>query len=238
MIRIALETATPVGTVAVGRGDRVLAEAGLGVQTRHAESLVPALAVALELAGIERTEVSEVVVGAGPGSFTGVRVAAATAKGLVAALGLPLLAYPSLLALAAGVPSDRPVCALFDARRGEVYGGCWRVGAAGIETVLAPMVGLVADVVDATRSVSPLFVGDGAIRYRDALLAAIGDRPAAAGSAAVPAVPAVSAVPAHPRASVLLWLAEHHPDGARVDDVAGWQPTYVRGSSAERGIAG
>jgi tRNA threonylcarbamoyladenosine biosynthesis protein TsaB len=235
VIRIALETATPVGTVAVGRGDRVLAEVGLGVQTRHAESLVPALAMALELAGIDRAEVHEVVVGAGPGSFTGVRVAAATAKGLVAALGLPLLAYPSLLALAAGVPSDRPVCALLDARRGEVYAGCWRVGAAGIETVLAPMVGPIADVVDATRTVSPLFVGDGAIRYRDALLTALGGASATPVSAAVLAAPAI---PAHPRASVLLWLAEHHPDGARVGDVAGWQPSYVRGSSAERGIAG
>lgn len=223
MIRVAIETATSLGTVAVGRGARVLAEVSIGVQTRHAEAVLPALDSALSLAGVDRGEIVEVVVGAGPGSFTGVRVAAATAKGLVAVLGRPLVAYPSLLALAAAVPSDRPVCALFDARRGEVYAGCWSVGESALDLVLAPMVGPVADVVAATAAAAPLFVGDGAVRYREALVAR-GARP--------------SPVPAFPRASVLLWLAEHHPGGARVGDAGAWEPLYVRGSSAERGVAG
>jgi tRNA threonylcarbamoyladenosine biosynthesis protein TsaB len=222
-MRIAIETATPLGTVAVGLGDRVLAEVALGVQTRHAEAVLPALNAALSLARVDRSAVREVVVGAGPGSFTGVRVAGATAKGVVAALDVPLVAYSSLLALTAGVPADRPVCALFDARRGEVYAGCWQVGTERLETILGPMVGSVAAVVDATRAASPLFVGDGAIRYREALRSAGG---------------AVAVVPAHPRASVLLWLAEHHRHGAGVEEVAAWEPLYVRGSSAERGVAG
>jgi tRNA threonylcarbamoyladenosine biosynthesis protein TsaB len=223
MIRVAIETATAVGTVALGRGGRVLAEVTLGVQARHAEAMVPALDAALSLAGVERAGIEAVVVGGGPGSFTGVRVAAATAKGMVAVLDRPMVAYSSLLALAAGVPADRPVCALFDARRGEVYAGCWRVSADGVETVLSPMVGPVAAVVEATIAATPLFAGDGALRYHDSLVAR-GAR--------------VSLVPAFPRASVLLWLAEHHPDDGRVEDVAGWEPLYVRGSSAERGVAG
>lgn len=223
MIRVAIETATALGTVAVGRGDIVLAELSLGVQTRHAESVLPALDAALSLAQLERQAIQEVVVGAGPGSFTGVRVAAATAKGLVAALSVPLVAYSSLLALAAGVPSDRPVCALFDARRGEVYAGCWRVDTDRLEQILAPMVGPVTAAVEATRAATPLHVGDGAVRYRDALT----------GAGAV-----VSSLPAHPRASVLLWLAEHHREAAGVDKVEEWQPMYVRGSSAERGVVG
>jgi tRNA threonylcarbamoyladenosine biosynthesis protein TsaB len=223
MIRLAIETATAVGTVAVGRGGLLLAEVALGVQTRHAEAMLPALDAALDLAGVERSEIEEVVVGSGPGSFTGVRVAAATAKGVVAALDRPLLAYPSLLALAAGIPADRPVCALFDARRGEVYAGCWRIGKDRIETILAPMVGRVEEVRKATAAEAPLFAGDGALRYQDALF---------------PGGPPVSSVPSFPRASVLLWLAEHHPAGGRVDDVGSWEPAYVRGSSAERGVAG
>lgn len=219
MIRVALETSTAFGSVAVARGDRVVAEVALGVQTRHAESALPALESALSLAGLARTDIEEVVVGAGPGSFTGVRVAAAMAKGLVAALEVPLVAYSSLLALVAGVPSTGPMCGLFDARRGEVYAGCWRVGE-GIDAVLAPMVGPIAEVVTATRAAAPLFVGDGALRYRD-LLTEAGVAPGR-----------VAAVPAHPRAGVLLWLAHRHPGGARVADVAGWEPLYVRGSSA------
>jgi tRNA threonylcarbamoyladenosine biosynthesis protein TsaB len=223
VIRVALETSTPVGSVAVGRGSDLLAEVALGIQTRHAEGVLPGLELALSLAGVERADVGEVVVGAGPGSFTGVRVAASTAKGLVAALERPLLAFPSLLALAAGVPAAGPVCALFDARRGGVYGGCWVVAEEQIQTLVAPMVGAVTEVVAAVTPLSPavLFAGDGAVRYRHELVAA--------GVSAE----RVARVPVHPRASVLLWLAEHHSSGARVGDVASWEPLYVRGSSAK-----
>lgn len=239
MIRVGIETATSAGSVAVARGERVLAEVDLGDQRRHAESVLPALEAALSRAGLGRGDIGEVVVGAGPGSFTGVRVAAATAKGLVAALAVPLVAYPSLLALAAAVPSDRPVCALFDARRGEVYAGAWRVTADRIDTLLAPMVGPVDAVVDATRSWPrpPIFVGDGAGPY-----AAAGPDAHAGPDALTDAGPDARAdaggLPAHPRAATLLWLAAHHRQGAEVEDVAAWEPLYVRGSSAERGVAG
>ena len=250
MIRVAIETATPAGSVAVAREERVLTEVSLGIQTRHAETALPALETALRLAGVERSRVEEVVVGAGPGSFTGVRVAAAMAKGLVRALDVPLRAYSSLLGLAAGVPADRPVCALFDARRGEVYAGCWSMGRDGIRERLAPRVGPVEAVVEALAvqrggadrgdgsqggeggragegrqglQRAPLFVGEGAGRYRDVLES----------SGAV-----VSAVPAVPRASTLLWLAAWHPEAGTVEDAAGWEPTYLRASSAERGVAG
>ncbi len=233
MIRVAIETSTSLGTVAVARDDDLLAEVALGVQTRHAEKALPALAYALEVAGVERSSIGEVVVGGGPGSFTGVRVAAATAKGLVAALGIPLRSFPGLLALATGVAADRPVCALLDARRGEVYAGCWRVGgvedpgagarAIPVEEVLAPMVGPVEDVIAATAAAAPVFAGDGAHRYRDAL--------AAAGAMVAPA-------PMHPRASSLLWLAARDPGAGVVADVPAWEPAYIRASSAERGVAG
>jgi tRNA threonylcarbamoyladenosine biosynthesis protein TsaB len=241
MIRIALETSTAVGSVAVGRGDRVLAEAELHSQARHAEQLVPTLESVLARAGIRRQEIGEVVVGAGPGSFTGVRVAGATAKGLVAALGVPLRAYPSLLALVAGETrrdrsvAGRAICALFDARRGEAYAGCWRVSEAGVVAVLEPMVGPVAAIVDATRLAGPTYVGDGAIRYHDALQA-VGAEVAVSAAGSASAYPAAAApAAAYPHARDLIWLAEHHPGPGRVDDVGRWQPMYVRDSSATPG---
>lgn len=223
MIRVAIETSTALGTVAVGRGDAVLAEVALGTQRRHAEMLLPALDYALTAAGVERAGVEEVVVGAGPGSFTGVRVAGATAKGLVAGLDVPLRSFSSLLALAAGVAADRPVCALLDARREEVYAGCWRVTPDGVEMVLEPMVGPVGEVVARVRDAGPVFAGDGAHRYREALTAA--------DAVVMPA-------PAYPRASALLWLAARDPAAGRVSGVAAWEPSYIRASSAERGVAG
>lgn len=223
MIRVAIETASPWGSVAVGRDGRVLAEITLGAQRRHAELAVPALDAALRLASVERSEIEAVVVGSGPGSFTGVRVAGATAKGLVAGLGVPLLAYSSLLALAAGAPSDGPVCGLLDARRGEVYAGCWTVTPTSLDNIVPQRVGPADEIVRAASGDDPLFVGDGAIRYAD-VLESIGAR--------------VSRLPSWPQASRLLWLAEHHEAAGAVADVATWQPEYVRASSAERGVAG
>ncbi len=220
MIRVAVETATALGSVAVARDDRVLAEVGVGVQSRHAEKVLPALEAALALAGVKRTAIGEVVVGAGPGSFTGVRVAGATAKGLATALDVPLVAYSTLLVVAAGVPWDGPVCALLDARRGECYGGAWRVDAERLETLVAPSV----DRAEAFAGVGDaLYAGDGAVKYAGALRAA-GAR--------------VGTAPAPPRASTLLWLAARHRVAGEVADGSAWEPAYVRASSAERGVRG
>jgi tRNA threonylcarbamoyladenosine biosynthesis protein TsaB len=163
-----------------------------------------------------------VVVGGGPGSFTGVRVAGATAKGLVRVLGVPLFAYSGLQALAAGAgaASSRPVCALFDARRDEVYAACYRF-AAGIETILAPVVLPVDDLLTELRGVDPIYAGDGALRYRAAIEGAGGE-----------VAPAFQAVP---RGGALLWLAEIAPEAGRVDDPAAWEPEYLRAAGAERG---
>ena len=248
MIRVAIETSTRTGSVAVGREDRVLARVELGAQTRHAARALPALDEALRSADVGRLNVGAVVVGAGPGSFTGVRVAGATAKGLATALEVPLLAYSSLLALVTtvavgdggpagseGVHEDAAVCGLFDARRGEVYAGCWRVGPATLEELVSPMVGGVAAVVDAVRGSGAgtkggvAFVGEGVAAYGEALEAACFE----AGLEA-----RLTAPDARPAASALLWLAHYHPSVGAVDDPASWEPRYVRGSSAERGVRG
>ena len=128
---LALDTATAAGSVAVGAGDRLLAEAQFNVGSGHSAALLPAIDWTLRIAGISVADLGGVVVGGGPGSFTGVRIAAATAKGIVHARRIPLWAYGSLLATAAtagGGEGDRPVCALFDARRRDVYAACYRMG--------------------------------------------------------------------------------------------------------------
>lgn len=221
MIRVGIETSSSLGSVAVARDGALLAEVALGTQRRHAEMALPALDFVLGAAGVERADIGEVVVGGGPGSFTGVRVAGATAKGLVAALDVPLRAFSSLLALAAGVAARQPVCALLDARREEVYAGCWLLADGETQERLAPTVGPLSDVL--SRVPDAVFAGDGARRYRQVL-----ERHGAA----------VAPAPAAPRASTLLWLAARDPEAGRVADASAWEPSYIRASSAERGVAG
>ena len=218
---LALDTSTPLGGAALGRDGELLGEVALGIRSRHSEALLPAIDFLLRSAGASADGLDAVVVGDGPGSFTGVRIAAATAKGLAHALGVPLLAFSSLAAAAASAAQiDRPVCALFDARRDEVYAACYRFPGLGrIETLLEPAPRALDAVLADTLALRPLFAGEGAVRHAGAIRAAGGDL----------SPPHLGA----PRAAALLWLAAVHGDAARID-AAAWEPAYLRPSGAER----
>lgn len=213
---LAIETATAVGSVAVEHG-RFRLETTLRIQGTHSERIVPAIDYALSTAGVSRDEVGALVIGAGPGSFTGVRVAAALAKGWVAARGTTLYAYCSLLGLAASSWRARPICALFDARRGEVYAACYTL-VDGIVTLIEPGVWPVARLCELIRerSIEPAFVGEGAEVYRSDIRERF------------PRAPILPGHLSFPRASGLLWLRRTDPEGGRVPDPAHWEPLYVR----------
>lgn len=223
---LAIETSTALGSIAIGRQGALVAEVVLGVATKHAESALPAIDRALRAAGMDVTDIDGVVIGGGPGSFTGVRIAAGTAKGLVHALGMPLYAYSGLAALAASLGAEsRPVCAAFDARRGEVYAGCYRFPAfSRIEVLMPPgprrLEAVLAELVD----VAPIYAGDGAIRYQQQI--------EAQGGLVAPTLFTA------PRAGALLWLASLDPDAGRVEQPEEWEPAYLRSAGAQRGIKG
>ncbi len=213
---LAVDTSTATGSVAVGHPERILAEAVVGVSSRHAEALLPTIDFVLGRAGVAPDDLGGVVVAGGPGSFTGIRIAGATAKGLVRALGVPLYAYPGLLGLAAALGAGpRPVCALFDARRGEVYAACYAFPQwAGIEMLLEPVALPLDRLLDALAPHAPLYAGEGALRYRE--------RIADAGGTLAPPYLCI------PRAGALLWLAGADPGAGRVEDPAAWEPAYLR----------
>lgn len=219
---LAIDTSTELGGVAVGSGERLLAEVVVGVRSRHSESLLPAIDFALTSAGVEIRDLVGVVVAAGPGSFTGVRIGAATAKGMVRAMGVPLFAYSSLEALATSLSGlASPVCAMFDARRGEVYAGCYAFAEdGGREVVLSDRAEPVEAIVDRLAELSPVYVGEGAVRYREAI-ERLGGRVA----------PSHLAVP---RAGALIRLAQASPEAGRIDEPMRWEPEYVRAAGVER----
>jgi tRNA threonylcarbamoyladenosine biosynthesis protein TsaB len=161
---LALDASTPVTTVALARGtDReVLAE--VSVSTRGAsETLLPAVHAALGLAGEDLGSVDCVLAGVGPGTFTGIRIAAATARALSAGSGISLAKNSTLDALAAPALScSGDVLAVLDARRGQVFAR--RFSEAGPTTSIC-CVGPGELSVEG----EPFVVGDGAVRYRGAL---------------------------------------------------------------------
>lgn len=148
MLILAFDTATSTATAALVR-DGV----PLGEREVFPRELMGAVDGLLDAAGVEPGELDGVVCGVGPGSFTGVRIGLAHARGLALALDVPVAGVSTLAALAAGAPG---AIAVVDARRNEVFalaGGsecCIRPG----ELVFVP---------------GTLLVGDGAVRYRELL---------------------------------------------------------------------
>jgi tRNA threonylcarbamoyladenosine biosynthesis protein TsaB len=173
---LAMDTATRRASVALCRGEELLGE-DIQEVTTHSEGLIALIDRVLRSAGHTVHEVEAVVCGRGPGSFTGLRIGLATAKGLCLAAGKPLVCVSSLLPLALAAAEttaeESSIVALLDARRGEVYAGLFCGGEPrGEEVVCRP-----ENLADWLPPEGPLLlVGDGALAYRGELGALLGDR--------------------------------------------------------------
>ncbi len=234
---LAFDTSTPMGSVALGAGTDVLARTELRRQGAHSSDLIPKIHETLEEGGVDMEELTGLVVGSGPGSFTGVRVAAATAKGLVRALELPLWPVSSLEAGAAAVDAGlvplsdgpraelsvderaRPRYVLFDARSDRVYAACYLPTEHGLEELIAPHSTTIGEILSGTVPLS-VFAGDGAARHEDEIR-----------GAGFPVLPPPLGMPT---ADGLLAILRNGPARAPLEDVARWEPDYLRPSSAER----
>jgi tRNA threonylcarbamoyladenosine biosynthesis protein TsaB len=145
MLLLAMDTSTPAVTVALHDGCSVPAAHTTVDAMRHAEVLAPAIETVLTEAGVSRSDLTGVVVGVGPGPFTGLRVGLVTARVLGAALGIPVQGVCSLDVVAAGADRSHlagPYAVATDARRREVY---WATYGADGRRVSGPVVGRAAE---------------------------------------------------------------------------------------------
>jgi len=226
MLTLALDTSTREGSVALGDSGTVLGERTLSVSATHSETVLPAIDQLLGEAGRPVGDLEAVVVGSGPGSFTGVRIAAALARGICFPRSTPLFAYSSLAAIAvdaADAPdaSDEPICALLDARRDQVYAAGYRIGSA-FEKLFAPTAGSLTAILAGLDIEAWTFAGVLPDTLRETVRQS--------GGRLLPPERG------RPRASALLHLAWTFPEAGRVADPARWEPAYVRASSAERRV--
>lgn len=171
MSLLAFDTATAATAVAVERRDGAVFEArhdpAPGERPGHATRLLGLVEEALAAAGVELSQVRRVAVGTGPGSYTGLRIGVATARGLAQAHGAQLVGVSSLRTLAEGAArsAGRAAClAVLDARRGEAFAAAWRDG----EELLAPAAVSPSELQRAAGKLPRpvLAVGEGALRFR------------------------------------------------------------------------
>lgn len=220
---LALDTSTLACSVGACAGARV-AIRHEERDREHTQLLLPMIRAVLDEAGLAPAELDAVVLGNGPGSFIGLRIAASVAEGIAFAAGLSIVPVSSLAALAlqAGRPGEL-VAVTQDAHMGEVYLGLYRIDSRGLPVAVSPerlqATETIADLDD--PGVTTVAAGAGWRRY-PALLAANRHR-----------ISRVSEEQ-YPRAEALLRLgAEAYRDGAAIAPEA-VVPTYLRHEVARR----
>jgi len=217
MITLALDASTYIGTVAVIRDGEIAAQGEAAMRGRDVERLMPAIVRALSDARVPIRDVSRVVCGDGPGSFTSLRIAASIAKGIAMGNGVPVLHVSSLALIPAGVDDLEPggYVAVLDALRGEGYFQRLRRTASGDLIAESQFyLGPVATVVQVARDLGVRIIGP--VDVLDLLPDAARQGP----MAAIVASPRARGVT---RAEGLLEPAE----------LAGWEPRYGRLAEAQ-----
>ena len=133
MITLVVEASTYHGSAALLEGATLVGDRAVAMRGREHEALMPAVAELLEASGIAPGAVSRIVCGAGPGSFTSLRIAGAIAKGLALACSAPLVPVSSLALLVASLEPQKPgrYLASVDAMRGESYAQPYLIGGGG-----------------------------------------------------------------------------------------------------------
>ena len=219
MITLGMDCASNTVAVALLDGETLVAEMDLCTGKHHAEVLLPALDKLLGLTGIRISDIDLLACTVGPGSFTGVRMGASTAKGIALAIAKPIVGVSTLEALAMNaLPCRDVICPVLDARRGQVYAGSYRMGRDGLPESLAP-----DRLIDIEQWISELpeadfeCIGDGAVRYRDRIRESLRAR----------CLPAWD--PRHRvRAGAVGLLGVRDFSGGRRDDALTFMPKYLR----------
>lgn len=223
MLILGIDTATRVASVGLLSDGEIIAEESSLSGANHTEILLPLILRVLNSVQYSLPDVQGIGVSIGPGSFTGLRIALGTVKGLAYALNQKVAAIPTLEALARTVVEwEGEICTVSDARKGEVYAAFFRRDLNGHVTRLSP------DQVDAperffTQLHSPcLFLGDGIERYGDLIQHLCG-----------PSAQLLPFSSFHPRGAIIARIAWERFGRNERDDLGALVPLYVRKPDAE-----
>ncbi|NLC77047.1 MAG: tRNA (adenosine(37)-N6)-threonylcarbamoyltransferase complex dimerization subunit type 1 TsaB [Clostridia bacterium] len=223
---LAIESATNVAGLAIVGEETVVAEATLNTGKTHSQRLMPMLARLLEEAELELADLDGIVVSGGPGSFTGLRIGMATAKGLAYAAQKPLVTVSTLDSLAYNcVGRPELICPILNARRNEVYSAVYRVNDPENFRFVMPYRALPpAELLEFLGQYEEqvLFLGDGVPVFGAYLREKLGNRC----SLAAP-------VDSLPKAAVLGWLGLKKLRKGETADLVQAKPFYIRPSEAE-----
>ena len=173
MLLLGIDTSSQVASAAVVQDGTVICEYMLNRKKTHSAHMLPMVEQMLAAAELKLEEMDGFVCGVGPGSFTGVRIGAATVKGFAQALAKPVVTVNSLEALAFGcMPFEGLIVSIIFARVDEVFCAAYHAENGELSEVIIPSVLRISELLDKLSGEKCLFVGDGALMHREL----IGDR--------------------------------------------------------------
>ncbi len=223
---LALDSSGLVASVAIMEEEQTIAEYTVNYKKTHSQTLLPMLDEIVKMTEMDLNTIDAIAIAGGPGSFTGLRIGSATAKGLGLALGKPLIHVPTLEGLACNLYGcSSLICPIMDARRNQVYTGVYRLNESGLQVVKEQMaidVGVLAEQLNALGE-AVTFLGDGVPVYREQLEEKL----------TVPFAFAPANMNRQRAASVGLRGFQYYREG-RMETAAEHQPDYLRVSQAER----
>lgn len=229
---LALDSSGLVASVAVveddGTNSNLLAEYTVNYKKTHSQTLLPMLDEIVKMIGLDLDSVDAIAVAAGPGSFTGLRIGAATAKGLGLALQKPLVSVPTVDALAYNLyGTDRLICPIMDARRSQVYTGIYEFEGGELKVLEPQKPRAIEDIAEKLCAYDRevIFLGDGVPVFREIL------------TEKLMAGHQFTFAPAHvnkQRAGAVAALAVQYVREGKVETAMEHQPIYLRPTQAER----
>ena len=227
---LALDSSGLVASVAVLEDDNCIAEYTINYKKTHSQTLLPMLDEVSQMIELDLSSIDAIAVAAGPGSFTGLRIGSATAKGLGQALNKPLIGIPTVDGLAFNLyGTDKLICPLMDARRNQTYTGLYEFVRKEENyelTVLKEQCAVALDeIIDEINKMGRevIFLGDGVPVFQAQLKEKV-------------TVPFSFAPPScnRQRAAAVGSLAFSYAKAGKMETAAEHMPDYLRLSQAER----
>lgn len=229
---LALDSSGLVASVAIVEKDQksehMLAEYTVNYKKTHSQTLLPMLDEVAKMIELDLNSIDAIAVAGGPGSFTGLRIGSATAKGLGLALKKPLVHIPTLEGLAYNLCGTKAiVCPIMDARRGQVYTGIYKFDGEKLIVLEDQMAISIEELGEKLQAYEEeiVFLGDGVPVFQERLVTSImKDKK-------------ICFAPAHlnrQRAGAVAALAFHYYEAGKIETAAEHEPDYLRVSQAER----
>lgn len=223
---LALDSSGMVASVAILEDNLLIAEYTTNYKKTHSQTLVPMLDQMSQMIELDMKTVAAIAVAAGPGSFTGLRIGSATAKGLGLALKIPVISVPTVEALAYNLYGTKAViCPIMDARRDQVYTGIYEWNSDNLVVLKDQCAVPMEEIIDELNKIGKevIFIGDGIPVFTETICSQMKVR--------------YSFAPAHlcrQRAGAVGALAMKYYQEGRYESAAEHQPEYLRLSQAER----